>query len=131
MWHLSTRQRCPTYALQPMTGNAFRKLALSLPEAHEAPHFDRASFRVGKKIFATLTADGREAMVRVLPPERLFSLLSGRPDVFFDYGGWTVRHGSLGIKLAKVDSALMRELVIDSWARVASGRARAALARRL
>jgi hypothetical protein len=113
-----------------MTGNAFRKLALSLPEAHEAPHFERASFRVGKKIFATLTADGREAMVRVLPPERLFSLLSGRPDVFFDFGGWTVRHGSLGIRLAKVDAALMRELVVDSWARVASGRARAALAHR-
>jgi hypothetical protein len=33
-----------------MTAAAFRKLALSLPEASEAPHFDRASFRVGKKI---------------------------------------------------------------------------------
>jgi hypothetical protein len=111
-----------------MTATAFRKLALSLPEAHEAPHFERASFRVGKKIFATLT-DGGEAMVRVLPPERLFALLSGRPDVFFDFGGWTVRHGSLGVKLAKVDAALMRELLIDSWAKVAPKRARAALSR--
>ena len=37
-----------------MTPAALRPFALSLPEAHEAPHFERASFRVGKKIFATL-----------------------------------------------------------------------------
>lgn len=110
-----------------MTRTLFRKLALSLPEAHEAPHFERASFRVGKKIFATLTADGTEAMVRVSPPERLFALLSGRPDVFFDFGGWTVRHGSLGVRLAKVDSRLMRELLIDSWSRLAPRRALDAL----
>jgi hypothetical protein len=109
-----------------MTATAFRKLALSLPEAHEAPHFERASFRVGKKIFATLTADGCEAMVRVSPPERLFALLSGRPDVFFDFGGWTVRYGSLGVKLAKVNTALMRELLVDSWSKLAPERARAA-----
>lgn len=112
-----------------MTAGSFRKLALSLPESREEPHFDRASFRVGKKIFATLTADGREVMVRVAPPERLFALLSGRPDVFFDHGGWTVRLGSLGVRLGKVDPALMRELLVDSWRHVAPKRARAALAR--
>jgi hypothetical protein len=111
-----------------MTAQRFRKLALSLPEAAEAPHFDRASFRVGKKVFATLSADRCEVMVRVTPPERLFGLLAGRPDVFFDYGGWTVRHGSLGVKLAKVDAALLRELLFDSWAAVAPARARTALA---
>ena len=31
-----------------------RNLALSLDEVIELPHFDRASFRVNKKIFATL-----------------------------------------------------------------------------
>ena len=110
-----------------MTGSVFRSLALSLPEAHESPHFERASFRVGTTIFATLTADGREAMVRVSPPERLFALLSGHPDVFFEFGGWTVRYGSLGVKLAKIDRARMRELLVDSWSKVAPRSARAAL----
>jgi len=110
-----------------MTDEAFRNMALSLPEAREAPHFERASFRVGKKIFATLSVDGREAMVRVTPPERLFALLSGRPDTFFDFGGWTVRHGSLGVTLAKVDKALLHELLVDSWFNVAPKRARKAL----
>jgi predicted DNA-binding protein (MmcQ/YjbR family) len=32
----------------------FRKLALSFDEAEEQPHFDKPSFRIKKKIFATL-----------------------------------------------------------------------------
>jgi len=46
-----------------MTPLAFRSFALSLPEASEPPHVERTSFRVGKKIFATMTADELEAMV--------------------------------------------------------------------
>jgi hypothetical protein len=101
-----------------MSPAAFRKLALSFPEAHEEPHFDRASFRVGKKIFATLAKDGT-AMVRVAPPSELMLLLEGQPEVFFSFGGWTTKNGSLGVHLAAVDPALMRELLEGSWAHVA------------
>jgi hypothetical protein len=109
-----------------MTAAAFRKLALSLPEATEAPHFARVSFRVGKKIFATMTAAGDEAMVRVAPRQRLYALLKAQPEVFFSYGGWTERNGSCGVHLAKIDTAQMRALVVDSWRHVASKRLLAA-----
>lgn len=33
--------------------DTFRKLALSFPETTEEPHFEKTSFRVKKKIFAT------------------------------------------------------------------------------
>jgi hypothetical protein len=111
-----------------MTAAQFRKLALSLPEASEAPHFERASFRVGKKIFATMTADGAEAMVRVAPRARLYALLEAQPDVYFSYGGWTERNGSLGVRLARVDAAELRPLLVDSWRHVAPKRALAAFA---
>lgn len=110
-----------------MTSKAFRALALSLPESHEEPHFERASYRVGKKIFATMTKDGSEAMVRVAPRQRLYALLKAHPDVFFSYGGWTERNGSVGIRLPKADVTLLRELVTDSWRHVAPKRAIAAL----
>ena len=110
-----------------MTGAAFRKLALSLPEASEQPHFERASFRVGKKIFATMTAKGDEAMVGVKPRDKLYALLKGQPDVFFSYGGWTERNGALGVRLAKIDAAQMKALVVESWRRVAPKRALALL----
>lgn len=55
-----------------------RRLALKLPETTEEPHFERTSFRVRGKIFATAAPDGsymnvfvddeqREIMVRVDP----------------------------------------------------------------
>ena len=97
-----------------MTGRAFQRLALSLPEVHEEPHFHRTSFRVGKKIFATMVPDGSEAMVRVRPLRRVYQLLSEHPDVFFDYGGWTWRNGSLGIRLPVADPKLIGELLIEA-----------------
>lgn len=113
-----------------MTSRAFRALALSLPEAHEAPHFERASFRVGKKLFATMTADGTEAMVRVADRELLEALLQAHSETFFSYGGWTDKNGALGVRLAKAEAALLRELVTDAWRRIAPKRAQAALSAR-
>ncbi len=102
-----------------MTAAAFKKIALAMPDAMEAPHFDRSSFRIKKKIFATLTADGKEAMVRVFPTARAHALIREQPDAFFSHGGWTERHGSLGVRLAAVDAAQLRELVSASYERVA------------
>lgn len=48
-----------------MTLAQVRRLALALPEAAEAPHFDYASFRVRKKIFATAPPDGMHLHVFV------------------------------------------------------------------
>ena len=107
-----------------MTPAAFRTLALSMEGAHEEPHFARTSFRVGKKIFATMTAEGDEVMVPVHPVERCLALLSSDPSVFVDYGGWTRRLGSLGMRLRLVDAKLVRSLVKEAWARGAPGSSR-------
>src|SRR5436190_22674219 len=40
-----------------MKGADFRRLALSMPEAAEGSHFGNADFRVGGKIFATLSLE--------------------------------------------------------------------------
>jgi hypothetical protein len=102
-----------------MTPGDLQSFALSLRDAHEAPHFERTSFRVGKKIFATMTLDGREAMVRVPEQARLKALLKEHPDIFFSYGTWTYKNGALGVHLAKVEPSLMRELVTDAWRSIA------------
>jgi hypothetical protein len=82
-------------------------------DAEEKPHFDRTSFRAGKKLFATMAPDGSEAMVRIRSLKRVYELLSKYPRAFFDYGGWTWRNGALGIRLQKVDpKKLLRELVV-------------------
>lgn len=97
-----------------MTPQAFRKLALSFEEAVEAPHFERASFRVGNRIFATLVPDGSEAMVR-LTPERANTLIAAHPKLYFSYGGWTETMGALGVRLPSVDEKTLKPLVGEAW----------------
>jgi hypothetical protein len=109
-----------------MTPAELERLALSLPEAHAAPHFERTSFRVGTKIFATMTEAGDEAMVRVAPRDKVEELLFNQPAVFFSYGKWTLSMGAVGVRLAKVERRQMEALVVDSWKRIAPKRTVAA-----
>jgi hypothetical protein len=45
--------------------NTFRKLALSFPESTEEPHFEKTSFRVKKKIFATYDDKNKTACIKL------------------------------------------------------------------
>lgn len=44
-----------------ITIEMFRQLALALPDAEELPHFEKTSFRINKKIFATLDTKNKRA----------------------------------------------------------------------
>ena len=43
----------------------FREIALSFPGASEQPHFEKTSFRIGKKIFATLDLKKNQACLKL------------------------------------------------------------------
>lgn len=45
--------------------DTFRRIALSLPEAVEDAHFEDPSFKVSRKIFATLNAKENRATVKL------------------------------------------------------------------
>ena len=99
-----------------ITARRFRTLCLSYPDAVELPHFDRASFRANKKIFATLAADEKSAMLK-LDLDTHEALLKADPESFFSFGGWS-RNGATGVQLAKVDKALFEELLGQAYANV-------------
>ena len=48
-----------------VNAETFRQLALSLPEVIETPHFEKTSFRVSKKIFATFDVINNTATVKL------------------------------------------------------------------
>ncbi len=48
-----------------VTNQQFRELALSFPETMELPHFEKVSFRAGKKIFATLDEKNKRACLKL------------------------------------------------------------------
>jgi hypothetical protein len=86
----------------------------------------RTSFRVGKKIFATMNEDETEGVIaKVEPRERLYRLAEEKPKQFFTMGGWS-RMGALGVTLKHADETIVRELLEASWRRIAPKRALAA-----
>jgi hypothetical protein len=74
-------------------GADLRRLALALPGTSEAPHFDRAAFKVDRT-FVTLDASGRTANFKFTPDEQEFKCQLA-PEIFapIDNGwgrqGWT------------------------------------------
>lgn len=80
-----------------ITVAAFRKIALALPEASEALHFENPAFLVKKKIFATLNEKESRATVKLIP-EQQEVMTSAEPDVFepvpniWGQKGWTWMH---------------------------------------
>jgi len=55
----------------PMTLEAFRRLALALPESVEREHMNHPDFRVGGRIFATLSyPDKTRGMVKLNPAQQ-------------------------------------------------------------
>jgi hypothetical protein len=90
-----------------------RRFALSLPEAGEAPHFERRSFRVRGKIFATAIADRRSLNVFVPEPEIRASVAED-PNTFHELR-WGNRLVGLTIELARAKPDVVIELVTESW----------------
>jgi hypothetical protein len=106
-----------------MTPNDVRKLALSLPEAEEQAHFDKPSFRVRGKIFATLWEKEKRAVLK-LSLEEQDAFVKMQPEVFavtpWGHQGWT------SVELARVDRALFGKLLVEAWRRIAPKRVVAA-----
>jgi len=85
-----------------MTSEAkVRALALALPEAVEAPHFEATSFRVRTKIFATM-GERELPLVVKLQPDQQAMMTETQPGVFVAIPGHWGRAGwtSVAIKAA-------------------------------
>ncbi|MDB5615230.1 MAG: MmcQ/YjbR family DNA-binding protein [Devosia sp.] len=68
-----------------------RRMALALPGTSEAPHFDRAAFKVDR-IYVTLTGDGLTANFKFTPDEQDFKCQLA-PEVFAPIDNSWGRHG--------------------------------------
>jgi hypothetical protein len=81
-----------------------RKLALSLENASEVPHFDRAAFRTPRRIFATMGAGGRDVNFMFDAALQEF-YCEQAPDAFAPVpGGWG-KMGATACDLRQVDEA--------------------------
>jgi|SRR6185295_4719619 len=89
-----------------------RRLALSLPEAYEEGHYGFPSFRVTKKIFATMPDD--EHLHVMLGPDETEMAVSTAPHAI-EKLWWGKRLAGVRVKLAAVDPDLLAELLSEAW----------------
>ena len=93
-----------------ITIEEFRKLALSFPDVTEEPHFEKTSFRVNKKIFATLDEKNNRAVVKLsLLDQSVFC--SFDKAVMHPVNGTWGRQGWTVIELDKVKRAMLKDAV--------------------
>jgi hypothetical protein len=91
-----------------------RALALSLPEAVEQDHHGRPSFRVAKRIFATLW-DPEHMNVMVDEPG-IHTAVQAHPSICAEVW-WGKRLAAVRADLRRIDEGLLRELLTDAWER--------------
>ena len=102
-----------------VTTDKFRSLAMSLPEVVELPHFDKTSFRINKKIFATLSEKTNIVMLKLsLIDQSVFSDMS-RGAVYPVPGGWG-KQGATYFDLKRVNLKLLKDAMKCSYNMISS-----------
>ena len=89
------------------TGKNLRRLALSLAGTAEAPHFDRAAFKVAR-IYVTLAGDERTANFKFAPDEQEIKCMMA-PEAFSAIPNAWGRQGWTLAKLSKLSVAELRQ----------------------
>ena len=92
----------------------FRAIALSLAGTTEAPHFDRAAFKVAR-IYATLAADGQTANLKFTPDEQEFKAMLAPEALIPIDNGWG-RQGWTTAVLAKLSEDELRAALEMAYA---------------
>ena len=102
-----------------------RDLALSLPRTVEALVRDGVRFRVGRIVYAGFSRD-ETLMGFAFPKEERAALIAAEPEKFIMPRLSDQRYNWVVVRLAAIDVAEMRELVLDAWRMVVPKRVAAA-----
>lgn len=95
------------------TGEDLRRAALALEGTTEAPHFDRAAFKVAR-IYVTLDADGRSANFRFSPDEQEFKCMMA-PEAFAPIPNAWGKQGWTAAALSELTEADLANALETAW----------------
>ncbi|MGA2779132.1 MAG: MmcQ/YjbR family DNA-binding protein [Steroidobacteraceae bacterium] len=94
-----------------------RRFALSLPDATEEPHFESTSFRVRRKIFATVPPAGEYLHIFVSDEQREPAIAMHAE--FLENLLWGGKVRGIRVLLRKADPTVVTELLVEAWLRKA------------
>jgi hypothetical protein len=95
------------------TAKDLRRMAMALEGTSEAPHFDRAAFKVAR-IYVTLAADGRTANFKFTPDEQEFKCMMGA-EAFAPLPNAWGRQGWTAAKLSALSTADLKSALETAW----------------
>lgn len=104
------------------TGSDLRRMALALAGTTEAPHFDRAAFKVAR-IYVTLAADGRSANFKFTPDEQEFKCMMA-PEAFAPIPNAWGKQGWTTADLRKLSAAELNNALETAWAHAVKKKSR-------
>jgi len=97
---------------------AFRKLAMSFEEVEELPHFEKTSFRVRRKIFATLDEREQRACVKLTEVDQsIFCAID--PHMIHTVPNAWGRQGWTFVELKKVNKEIITNILTTAYCTVA------------
>ncbi|UPZ17303.1 MmcQ/YjbR family DNA-binding protein [Flavobacterium humidisoli] len=97
----------------------FRKLAMSFPDATEEPHFEKTSFRIKKKIFATFDQKNNHAVLKLNEIDQsVFCASSGK--IFYEVPNKWGKQGWTIVELSRVRPEMFENALIRSYENVAT-----------
>ena len=108
-----------------VTADDVRRLALALPRTTEGLVRDSVRFRVGRIVYLALSPD-EETMGFAFPKEERDALVASDPERFSLPRPSDLRYHWVHVRLAALDHAALRELVLDAWRMVVPNRVAAA-----
>jgi hypothetical protein len=95
-----------------------RKISLSYPEAEEHDHWGRPSFRVKKRIFATLWPVEKRVVVKLSPVDQSV-FCDFNEKIFYPVKGAWGKQGWTIIELKKVRKSMFKDALTLSYKAVA------------
>lgn len=104
------------------TGEDLRRMALSLEGTSEAPHFDRAAFKVART-YVTLAADRRTANFKFTPDEQEFKCMLA-PEAFAPVPNAWGRQGWTIADLSKLSADELKNALKIAWGHALPKRAK-------
>ena len=101
-----------------LTIDQLRNIALSFPEATEEPHFEKTSFRVKKKIFATYDDKHKRACIKLSEIDQdVFSSVD--KSIIYPLDNKWGKQGWTFIEMTKVHKDLFMDALTTAYCEVA------------
>jgi hypothetical protein len=91
-----------------------REVVAGLPRSYEVLVRDRVKFRVGRIVYLAFSRD-ESTMGFAFPKEEREAMIASEPGKFIRPATSNLRFNWLEVRLAALDHAELRELVLDAW----------------